>query len=131
MPVKLNPIHDGKILEIEVNGTLGKDDYEGWIPEVNRLIEEHGKLRILFHMSDFHGWSAGGLWEDIKFDLKHFKDIERLAMAGEKRWQKGMSVFCKPFTTAEIRYFEKDDLEEARGWIQEGLPAEARARPGS
>ena len=42
-------------------------------------------------MKDFHGWDAGALWEDIKFDLKHFSDIERVAMVGEKKWQKGMS----------------------------------------
>jgi hypothetical protein len=36
-------------------------------------------------MTGFHGWEAGALWEDIKFDLKHYADIERLAMiCGQK-----------------------------------------------
>jgi hypothetical protein len=54
-------------------------------------------------MTDFHDWKAGALWQDIKFDLKHCTDIERLAMVGDKTWEKGMSVFCKPFTTAPRR----------------------------
>ena len=37
---------------------------------------------MLFDMTDFHGWDAGAAWEDIKFDIKHFADIERLAMVG-------------------------------------------------
>ncbi len=46
------------------------------------------------------GWSAGAAWEDCKFDLKHFNHIERLAIVGETKWEKGMSVFCRPFMTA-------------------------------
>lgn len=72
-------------------------------------------------MKDFHGWEAGALWEDIKFDVKHFRDIERLAMVGERKWEKGMSLFCKPFTTAEIRYFERGEAAQAREWLEGGV----------
>ena len=70
-------------------------------------------------MSDFHGWDAGALWADVKFDLKHVGDIERLAMVGDKKWEKGMSVFCRPFTTARVQYFESAAIEEARAWLNE------------
>ena len=69
-------------------------------------------------MCGFHGWEAGALWEDIKFDMKHYRDIERLALVGESKWEKGMSVFCKPFTTAKIRYFDSKDIDEACEWIK-------------
>lgn len=129
MTVQVNPIYDGRILQVEVQGKLSTEDYEIWLPVLEKLVETHGKLRMLFHMKDFHGWTAGALWEDIKFDAKHFKDIERLAMVGDKAWQKGMTVFCKPFTFAKIRYFHEVDggLEEARQWLLEGFPAESRA----
>ncbi len=61
---------------------------------------------------------AGAAWEDLKFDLKHFNHIERLAIVGETKWEKGMSVFCRPFTTAKIRYFDHTDIDKAREWIQ-------------
>ena len=70
-------------------------------------------------MAGFHGWEAGAMWEDIKFDMKHFADIERLAMVGEKKWQHGMATFCKPFTKATIRYFDHADAAEARKWLGE------------
>jgi hypothetical protein len=109
---------EGKILEVQVSGKLTKEDYSEFVPHVERLIEQHGKIRVLFYLNDFHGWSAGALWEDVKFDWKHFRDIERLAIVGESKWQEGMAVFCKPFTTAEVRYFEHEQLPEARQWIQ-------------
>jgi stage II sporulation SpoAA-like protein len=118
MPIKLEEMKKGKLLDVHVSGKLAKDDYKEFVPEVDRLIEQHGKIRVLLKMTDFRGWKAGALWEDIKFDLKHFSDIERVAMVGEKKWQKGMSQFCRPFTTAKIRYFDRGKIDEAREWAE-------------
>jgi len=72
-------------------------------------------------MRDFHGWTAGALWEDTKFAFHHFRSIERLAIIGEKKWQKGMATFCRPFTAAEVRYFERSQEQEAHDWLQQEL----------
>lgn len=107
-----------KAVTMRVTGKLTKEDYELFIPELERLIKERGKIRILFDMHDFHGWDAGALWKDFKFDLKHFRDIERLAMIGEKAWEHGMAVFCRPFTTAKVRYFDRSNADDAKAWIE-------------
>jgi len=77
----------------------------------------------VFEMRDFHGWDAGALWEDIKFDIRHFYDIESLALVGDKKWEKGMSIFCRPFTKAQIKYFDLTEIYKAYEWIREGLEA--------
>ncbi|MEZ6097721.1 MAG: STAS/SEC14 domain-containing protein [Pirellulaceae bacterium] len=118
MPVELEERNEGKTLLVRVTGRLEKQDYEQFTPEVERLIKQHGKIRVLLETHDFHGWDAGALWDDIKFDVKHFNDIERLAIVGEKKWEKGMATFCKPFTTAKVRYFEQDQAAEAQAWIE-------------
>ncbi len=120
MAIQLTETDGGKTLEVQVSGKLAHEDYQHFVPEFERLVKLHGKIRVLFEMTDFHGWQAGALWDDIKFDLKHFADIERLAMVGDQRWEKGMSVFCKPFTTAKIRYFDKAQAAEARTWLASG-----------
>lgn len=121
MAVALHEQEGGKILSVRLTGKLTKEDYEKFVPAVERLIQSHGKLRLLVDMHDFHGWTAGALWEDIQFDLRHFRDIERLALVGEKAWEHGMAVFCKPFTTALIRYFDRSEADKAQVWIREGL----------
>lgn len=115
--VTLKETNDGKVLEVHLTGKLTTADYSQFVPAVERLVKAHGKISILMEMHDFHGWTAGALWEDIKFDAKHFKHIERVAMVGETKWQHGMSVFCKPFTAARIRYFDRAAVEEARTWL--------------
>lgn len=116
---------DGRVLMILVREKLSKADYETFGPEFDRLVEKHGKVRVLFEMQDFHGWTAGALWEDVKVDFRHFNHVERLAFVGDKKWEKGMSYFCKPFTTAEIRYFDRLDSQAATDWIEEGMAVES------
>lgn len=120
MPIELREESDGKILVVHVSGKLAKADYTQFVPAFERLVLQHGKLRVLFDMTGFHGWDAGALWEDVKFDTRHFADIERIAMVGEKKWQHGMAIFCRPFTTAKVRYFDHAEAAAARAWLDEG-----------
>lgn len=110
---------DGPVLLVKATGKLTKDFYERLAPVVDEQIQQHGKIRVLFEMHDFHGWHAGALWEDIKFDWKHWSDIERLAIVGESKWEEGMAKFCKPFTKADIKYFDHAKRDEALEWIKQ------------
>ncbi len=112
---------DGKLIEIQVSGKLSKAAYDAFLPMTEARIKEFGKVRMLVVLDDFHGWDAGALWEDIKFDMKHHGHIERLAIVGETKWEKGMAAFCNPFTSATIKYFDIADVEKAREWIQEDM----------
>jgi len=113
----------GKLLIISVSGKLTREDYKSFVPKVEELILKFGRIRVVFEMRDFHGWDAGALWEDIKFDIRHFSDIESLALVGDKKWEKGMSIFCRPFTKAQIKYFDLTEIYKAYEWIREGLEA--------
>jgi hypothetical protein len=123
MAVETREDTGGKVLEVRASGKLSREDYERFVPEVERLIGEHGKVRILFDMHDFHGWTAGALWQDTRFAWRHFRDVERLAVVGEKAWQHGMAVACRPFTTARVRYFDRSKASQAEAWIHADLPA--------
>jgi hypothetical protein len=117
MAVEIREQDGGKVVEVRASEKLSKEDYEHFVPLLETLIAKLGKVRVLFEMHNFHGWEVGALWQDIKFDVKHFRDIERLALVGESKWEKGMAAFCKPFTTAKIQYFDTKDIAKARAWI--------------
>jgi hypothetical protein len=61
--------------------------------------------------------------------LHHFRAIERLAVIGEKKWQKGMATFCKPFTKAEVRYFDHSQADDAHFWLQQDLAVTKCPKP--
>lgn len=110
-------ISHGKTLHVKASGKLTTEDYEAFEPIVARKVEEHGKIRILFEMHDFHGWEVGAIWEDIKFATHHCRDIEKIAMVGEKTWEKWMALICKPFTMSSIQYYDAGEEEAARQWL--------------
>jgi hypothetical protein len=101
------------------SGILSRADYEQFVPEFERLVREHGKLRVLFDMTGFHGWKAAAMWEEIKFDVIHLAGIERLAMVGDLQWRHVMAIFCQPFMKAKVQYFDHTDVAGARKWLAE------------
>ena len=110
---------DTDSLELHLSGKLTRLDYEQFIPEIERRIQEQGKIRLLIILEDFHGWHLAALWPEIRFDVRHFNHLERIAIVGENRWQEWMATMCMPFTTGEIRFFHQDQAEAAREWIRQ------------
>ena len=109
----------GKIVFLRFKEKLSKQDYDEFIPRIEGLMEKGPKIRLVVELHDFKGWTAGALWEDTKFAARHFNDIERLAVVGDARWEKGVAVFIKPFTKAVVRYFDMKDVEKAHKWVRE------------
>jgi hypothetical protein len=108
-----------KALGFKLSGKLHDEDYKTFVPAVDKAIAEQGKVRMLAVFHDFHGWDAKALWDDIKFSTTHCTKIERIALVGEKSWEKGMAAVCKPFTMAKIQYFDAADIAKAKAWLSE------------
>ncbi len=107
-----------RIVILTFTGKVDKADYELFVPQLEGLLEEKKPVRILVELREFQGWTVGALWEDTKFGAKHFNDIDRLAVVGDRRWEKGLAAFIKPFTTADVRYFDIQEMETARAWLR-------------
>lgn len=118
MAIELNPKPEDKTLEIKCSGKLTAEDYHHFEPAVEEMTGS-GKIKILFEMHDFHGWDMGAMWEDIKFATKHCTDVEKIALVGEKSWEKWMAMICKPFTLAKVKYFDTGQSDDARQWLGE------------
>jgi len=101
------------ILHVRIAGKFEKEDYEIFVPVVEYMIAQHCRIRILLELMEFGGWTAGAAWEDTKFGIEHFNDIEKLAFIGDKKWEKGMEIFCKVFTTAQVKFFTPEEKKDA------------------
>ena len=109
----------GNVVGFTLSGKLHDEDYKHFVPAVEKVIEEHGKIRMLAKFHDFHGWDAHAVWDDIKFATKHCADMERVALVGEKTWEKWMAKVCAPFTLAKVRYFDAGEIDAAWSWLKE------------
>ena len=108
-----------KTLGFKMSGKLHDEDYKTFVPLVDEAIAKQGKVRMLAQFHDFHGWDMHALWDDTKFATTHCLKIERIALVGEKTWEKWMAVVCKPFSMAKIRYFDVAQFDAAKAWLAE------------
>ena len=113
------PQSSGKILGFRMSGKLHDEDYQNFTPMIDAAVAREGKVRLLAQFHDFHGWDLGALWDDIEFSTTHCTKIERIALVGDKTWEKYMAKVCKPFTLAKLKYFEVADIAAAWAWLAE------------
>ena len=109
----------GSVLGFTLSGKLHDGDYQHFVPAVDAAIAAHGKIRLLAHFVDFHGWDVHALWDDIKFATLHCTKVERIALVGDRRWEEWMAKVCKPFTMAQVRYFDVSLVDAAWAWLEE------------
>lgn len=112
------PSPSDKILAFKLSGKLHDEDYKTFVPAVDAAAE-NGKVRMLAQFHDFHGWDARALWDDIKFATTHCTKFDRIALVGDKSWEKWMATVCKPFTMAKVKYFDVSEMDAAWAWLQE------------
>ena len=108
----------GNVVGFVLGGKLHDDDYKSFVPQMERIIEREGKVRILAYFHDFRGWDLHAAWDDMAFGTKHFRDIEKFALVGDRKWEEWMARLCKPFTRAEVKYFDVQELDQAWVWLR-------------
>ena len=112
----------GKVFGMKISGKVLHQDYQQFVPRLERLIEQHSSIRSLVEMTDLHGIELRALWDEIKFDVCHAWQIERCAVVGDRAWEAWMTKLSRPiFAKAEIRFFDQAEREKAWEWIEEGL----------
>lgn len=112
------------IIATKANDLLGINDYEKIHPLIHNIINAGKKVRWYFEMDDCLISNSTGFWEDGIIEINygsmnftHSEDIERIAIVGNRKWEKWMYSIMKPFAKASIMYFDLVDKEKAFEWI--------------
>lgn len=115
----LDKSHDD-ILAVEAFGKLTHEDYEEvWIPALEKLINEYGKISVLLYMDEnFKGWETQAIIDDTKYGFKRSKFFKKIALVGGSSYvNAGVKLFSL-FLKFEIECFDADELEEALEWLE-------------
>ena len=116
-----------RTMAFRLSGKLHHEDYKSFVPAIESFMAAEGKIRLFVQLEDFHGEDLHALWDDLKFGVKHYSDFDRIAMVGERKWQKWLVQVSKPFTKAKMRYFDVCRVDEAWAWLREGIEPQASA----
>ena len=66
------------------------------------MLATEGKARLFVQLKEFHGWDLHAVWDNTKFAFKHYSDFDRIAMVGDRQWEKWMARVSKPFAKAKV-----------------------------
>jgi hypothetical protein len=108
------------VVAIRATGTITARDYEEeLLPAIRQRLEEHDRLKLLYHLGDdFDGCTAGAIWDDAKFGLLHLSDFSRVAMVSDVDWIRHATKLFAPLLRGEVQLFSNDELEDAKHWIK-------------
>lgn len=104
-------------LAFKFTGTVSETEYQEILQLMRDKFKESDHIDLLMDMSDLDRFTLGTLWEDLKFDIQHFRDIRRFAVIGNTEIQKIISSLSGPFVSDEAKFFQKSDEDEALRWV--------------
>jgi hypothetical protein len=111
---------DGSVIEITINGKLLSSDNDKLLPQLEAAIDVHGTIRLLLRLESCTGFDIGAVLEDIRFELRHFIDLQRVAVVGDRPWEQWLTRIGSLLLAGEVRYFDTAELEEAQRWLLSG-----------
>jgi hypothetical protein len=115
------------LLAVQVSAKLTDQDFDTYRSLIRQKMEEYGSARLYFEMVNFEGWQPGSFVENGVFDLVHGQEYGRVAMVGEKQWQRWAARLAAPVKKEGIKYFDLSDREKAMAWVlAEGEPLQAK-----
>ncbi|PID46170.1 MAG: hypothetical protein CSB47_05535 [Proteobacteria bacterium] len=112
------PVREDNIFAIRVSGRLTHEEYHNFLPELEGLIKRYGKISLLIELDEFDGAELGVLKEDVEFGLSHQDQFEKIAIVGDKLWERWAVNLGKPFVDGEVKYFDRENAHEAWDWLR-------------
>ena len=115
--IDILPSPAGNLVKLRVSGQLTKQDYDRLVPVLETHINKYGKLKLYCEVENLQMPTLPAIWQDLKFDFKHYNDFTRVAMVGEPEWMAALTKLAAPVIPADIRVFERDEKDAAMLWL--------------
>ena len=107
------------IVIVTAHGRLSPPDYDDMAAVVDHIAERDGPIRMLLDLVSFRGWSPAAFWRDVRFNLSHRHAFERIAVLGDRRWKRWLTLLSRPLFSGTIRYFDRRQRADALDWLRE------------
>ena len=104
-------------LRIKAVGKLTHKDYEVLSPMLDNAVQavDHPKIRAFVDVLDLDGWELRAAWDDFTLGMKYGKEFHRVAIVGDKPWERVATKVAGWFISGETEYFEDED--SAMSWL--------------
>jgi len=104
-------------LAYRITRPLERAEMQQLTDELEGSIAAAGKIRVLLDLQAFPYADLGVLWEDLKFDVKYARQLERLALVGGGKVEQWSTRIFGLLTLTRSRCFEAGQLDAAWDWL--------------
>ncbi len=108
----------GAVLAYRVGGKVTREELGEIETKLVAAIDKFGKVRVLVELTGLSGMEPGAFWEDLKFTLRHGRDIERLAVVGDQNWERWWTKIAGKLSGTDVEYFEVQQRIHAWHWLE-------------
>ena len=108
---------NAQAVEIVLKGRVSTEEFDALATRLEAFIGRHGRVRVLEIVQDFEGMDASAFWHDIKFSLRHLKDLSRVAIVANPDTHHLWSSLVAPFMACEVEHFAPGEEDGARDWL--------------
>lgn len=106
------------VLKIVVPETLHADDFLALAPQVDAIIKDFGRIRLLIDASHLEGWAnLTALEKHASFVKVHQQRVTRVAVIARHDWQHWLAGAVKVFLDPEVKVFDPGHEDEAARWL--------------
>lgn len=109
---------DPNLLSVELSDTLTEEDYESLASTLEDHLKQHTTTRVLFVMDDVEDWEPEERWADLAFDIRHLRDLDKVAIVGDDVWETWLDKVEELFPFSVVQTYPTEDREEALAWIR-------------
>lgn len=106
------------VFAVIFTGNVTKDDYNKLLPILEGKIKRKDKVDIYWELNNFEGWDLEAFRKEVSFDIHNANNFNKVAIVGDKKWEELMANVTRPFTSAEVRYFDLSQRQQAMSWLQ-------------
>jgi hypothetical protein len=107
----------GNILGFKIVGGITKKQKKQICKVLEKQIRESGKIRLFLVIEPHKTMDAESLLFDLNFTLTYSDNIERMAIIGNKVWEKTWVALFGLFSHILTQYFDRSEIKAAWKWI--------------
>ena len=121
--ITIMPESSGKNTGFLIRGKLTDEDYrKTLIPVLEKALEEHERINIMFKMENFEGWTPHAAWDDF-INWPKIAAVNKAAIVFDEKWDEFMSWLFKSYALIshiDMKFFKEDRIDEAWEWLRSG-----------
>lgn len=118
--VELIDFQKGNVVGLRIDGKITEDEFEKIASFCEDKLKEFPNFRLYAELESYGGVDPKAVLKDIKFGIKHWKEIDKEAIVTDQQWMQHVAQAAdKLFPGIEVKAFPFEEDTWAKKWIAE------------